>query len=71
MAEPADSPIAGCQLQGLKFLDKLLPLFGRLHDIGCQRDRAGNRKPRFDRYCAPILLYSRREILPRPQGRIC
>jgi hypothetical protein len=56
MAEPSDSPIPGRPLQGLKYLDKLLPLFDRLHDVGCQRDRAGNRKLHFDHYCALILL---------------
>ncbi len=56
MAEPDDDPIAGRKLRGLKYLDKLLPLFDRLHDIGCRRDRAGNRKLHFDHYCALILL---------------
>ena len=52
MAEPSDSPVAGRQFQGLKYLDKLLPLFDRLHDVGCPRDKAGNRKLHFDHYCA-------------------
>jgi hypothetical protein len=57
MAEPSDdNPLSGCKLQGLKYLDRLLPLFDRLHDVGCQRDRAGNRKLHFDHYCALILL---------------
>src|SRR5262245_8900688 len=56
MAEPSGSPIPGRPLQGLKYLDKLLPLFDRLHDVGCRRDRAGNRQLHFDHYCALILL---------------
>ena len=52
MAEPTDDPIPGPKLQGLKYLDKLLPLFERLHDVGCPRDRAGNRKLHFDHYLA-------------------
>src|SRR5262249_62124824 len=56
MAEPSDGPIPGPNLQGLKYLDNLLPLFDRLHDVGCQRDKAGNRKLHFDHYCALILL---------------
>jgi len=56
MAERPDSPIPGPELQGLKYLDKLLPLFDRLHDVGCRRDKAGNRKLHFDHYCALILL---------------
>jgi hypothetical protein len=50
-AEPADdNPLARCNLQGFKYLDKLLPRFDRLHDVGCQRDRAGNRTLHFDRF---------------------
>jgi hypothetical protein len=41
----------------LKFLEKLLPLFDRLHDVGCARDKAGNRELHFDQYCLLILLY--------------
>jgi hypothetical protein len=45
------------QLQGFRYFKKLLPLFERLHDVGCQRDRAHNRTLHFDQYCALILLY--------------
>ena len=27
---------------GLKYFDKLQPLLKRLHEVGCQRDKAGN-----------------------------
>ena len=64
MAEPSDnSPLAGHKLQGLKYLDRLLPLFDRLHDVGCQRDKAGNRKLHFDQYCALILLFLLNPVL--------
>ncbi len=63
MAEPSDNPIPGPKLQGLKYLDKLLPLFDRLHDVGCQRDKAGNRKLHFDHYCALILLFLLNPVL--------
>ena len=33
---------------GLKYFEKLLPLFARLHDVGCARDKAGNRELHFD-----------------------
>lgn len=42
---------------GLKYFDELLPLFKRLHDDGCQRDKAGNRELHYDQYCLMILLY--------------
>lgn len=44
-------------LQGLKYLDLLLPMLGRLHDVGCQRDKAGNRKLHYDEYCLLVLLF--------------
>ena len=33
------------------------PCFARLHEVGCARDRAGNRSLFFDGYCAPVMLY--------------
>lgn len=42
---------------GLKYFDKLAPLLVRLHDVGCQRDRAGNRTLHFDQYCMLVLLF--------------
>jgi hypothetical protein len=48
MAEPSDDrPIARRKLQGLNYLTRLLPLFDRLQDVGCQRDRGGDRKLHF------------------------
>ena len=42
---------------GLKYFDKLAPLLARLHDVGIQRDKAGNRQLHFDQYCMLILLF--------------
>lgn len=44
-------------ITGLKYFDKLAPLLERLHDDGCERDRAGNRQLHYDEYCLLILLY--------------
>jgi Transposase DDE domain len=44
-------------VQGLKYLKRLSSLFSRLHEVGCQRDRAGNRTLHFDQYVQLILLY--------------
>src|SRR5512145_1264480 len=44
-------------IQGLKYFDKLLPLLERLHEVGCGRDKAGNRELHFDRYCMLVLLF--------------
>jgi hypothetical protein len=43
-------------IQGLKYFNMLLPLLERLHEVGCERDKAGNRELHFDQYCALILL---------------
>jgi hypothetical protein len=34
----------------------LTPLLEQLHDNGCERDKAGNRKLHFDQYTSMILL---------------
>ncbi len=44
-------------VQGVKYLDRVLPLLKRLRDVGCERDRAGNRDLHMDQYCALILLF--------------
>jgi len=44
-------------VQGLKYFRKLWPLFERLHEVGCQRDKAGNRQLFMDQYCALVLLF--------------
>jgi hypothetical protein len=45
------------EIRGLKYFKQLLPLFQRLHEVGCQRDTAGNRQLHFDQYTALIMLY--------------
>ena len=44
-------------IKGLKYLKQLKPLFRRLRDVGCQRDKAGNRSLFYDQYCSLVLLY--------------
>ena len=44
-------------VQGLKYFRKLWPLFERLHEVGCGRDKAGNRELFMDQYCALVLLF--------------
>jgi hypothetical protein len=45
------------EVQGLKYFGMLGPLLERLHDVGCQRDKAGNRQLFMDQYCALVLLF--------------
>jgi Transposase DDE domain len=56
MDEQRDT-IRSSDIQGLKYLRKLLPLLEELHEVGCQRDRAGNRKLHYDQYCLLVLLF--------------
>lgn len=44
-------------LTGLRHLKRLMPLFSRLHEVGCDRDRSGNRRLHFDQYCGLVTLY--------------
>ena len=44
-------------MHGLKYFKQLRPLLARLHDVGTERDRAGNRTLFFDQYCSLILLF--------------
>ncbi len=44
-------------VQGLKYFKKLRPLFDRLHEVGCGRDRAGNRELHMDQYCCLVMLF--------------
>ena len=44
-------------IQGLKYFSALKDLLVPLHDVGTQRDKAGNRDLYFDQYVSLILLY--------------
>jgi hypothetical protein len=45
MDEPDDKDVAVPQKAvALKHFKRLLPLFSRLHEVGCERDTAGNRQ---------------------------
>lgn len=57
MGHPRRQDVREGELTGFKYFDRLLGLFARLHEVGCQRDRAGNRVLHFDQYCCLILLY--------------
>src|SRR5207248_9677677 len=56
MQATSPPPLNAKALQGWKYFRRLTPLLARLHDDGCQRDRAGNRTLHFDEYGALILL---------------
>jgi hypothetical protein len=57
VARKKNAEIRERDVGGMKMLQKLLPLLDRLHDVGCERDKAGNRKLHFDQHCLLVLLY--------------
>jgi hypothetical protein len=57
MAREKQETVRERDITGLKFFDKLLPLFEPLHEVGCERDKAGNRQLHYDEYCSLLLLF--------------
>jgi hypothetical protein len=57
MAGPRRDDVREEDVTGLKYFDKLAPLLARLHEVGCQRDKAGNRTLHYDQYCMLVLLF--------------
>jgi hypothetical protein len=47
----------------LGYLKRVFPLLDKLHDVGCERDKAGNRLLHFDDYCKLVLLYTWNPVL--------
>jgi len=45
------------ELQGFKYFKAIAGMLEGLHNAGCQRDRAGNRKLHMDQYMSLLLLY--------------
>jgi hypothetical protein len=65
---PRRKRITDAEIVGLKYFDRLAPLLARLSDVGCERDRAGNRELHFDQYCMLILLYLFNPIITSLRG---
>jgi len=55
-------------ISGLKYFDQLAPLLERLHDVGTERDKAGNRQLFMDQYCMMILLFLFNPIVDSLRG---
>ena len=56
MARRPVEPLKSRDIRGVKYVERLLPLLDALHDVGCDRDRAGNRRLHYDQYCMLVLL---------------
>ena len=48
---------AAASLQGQRLVDPLRKSLEKLRDVGCERDRAGNRKLFYDQYVVLLLMY--------------
>jgi hypothetical protein len=48
--------VTAADVTGLKYFEKLAPLLERLHEVGCERDKAGNRELHYDELCLLLLL---------------
>ncbi len=68
MARKQQRKLRDEDLQGFKYFQILGPLLESLHEVGTQRDRAGNRQLYFDQYCALLLLYFFNPILTSLRG---
>lgn len=68
MGRPPKPEIEESDLEGFKLFKILNPLLEKLHSIGTERDRAGNRQLFFDQYSSLILLYFFSPILTSLRG---
>lgn len=50
-------PLQDKDILCLGHLKRVFDLLGQLHEVGTQRDTAGNRKLHFDGYCKLVMLY--------------
>jgi hypothetical protein len=57
MSSPQATAVAAKDLQGVKYLNEVLPLLQRLHTCGTAADKAHNRQFFADHYAALLLLY--------------
>ena len=68
MAPPKAPEITERDITGLKYFHKLDGLLTGLHEVGCERDRAGNRELHMDQYCMLVLLYLFNPIVTSLRG---
>ncbi len=64
----SSSKIKASDLSGFKYFRALQPLLARLHEVGKQRDSAGNRLLHMDQYCMLILLWLFNPIVDSLRG---
>ncbi len=57
VTEQTEKELQADDLQGWRKLRRIAALLCRLHEVGCDRDKAGNRELHFDDYVLLVLLY--------------
>jgi hypothetical protein len=68
MAYPFAPRLSGETIHGFKYFNALGNLLTPLHEVGTERDKAGNRKLFFDHYAGLILLYFFSPVLTSLRG---
>jgi hypothetical protein len=68
MKAACERKITDKDIVGVKYFDRLGELLQQLHDVGCERDRAGNRSLHMDQYCLLILLYMFNPVVTSLRG---
>lgn len=68
MAVETDKKIKEQNIVGMKYFDQLGELLQQLHDVGCERDGAGNRSLLMDQYRMLILLYMFNPVVTSLRG---
>jgi Transposase DDE domain len=68
MPAPKKTKVTAKDLKGFKYFKLLTPLLERLHAVGTDRDRAGNRQLFFDQYAALLLFYFFNPVLTSLRG---
>ena len=66
MASDRRKEIREEDVQGLKYFRSLQLLLKRLHEVGTERDTAGNRDLHMDQYCTLILIWLFSPIVDSP-----
>ena len=56
------------EVRCLGYLQRVFDLLEPLHDVGCERDRAGNRELHFDQYVKLVLLYTWNPLIHSVKG---
>jgi len=68
MGQPKKDNIRGEQLQGLRNLGAMRTLLQSLHQVGCARDKAGNRQLHMSDYCLLVLAWLYNPIIDSLRG---